>query len=164
MGTLKKALVIRPKLWYKYSMLDKQYIAGFFDGEGYIGLIPHYTHKNCYTCAIKIAQTEKGFIILEELKKQFGGYIYGRKHEGNQSDSFYWELKSKNYVKNFIEYILPYLKIKNKQAELILEYTNLPRIHKLYNNYDQVKMDRKHQIASEIKKLNHRGKLLATTE
>lgn len=97
------------------SNIDIQYIAGFFDGEGYIGV------KGGNNLSVTLTNNHKG--ILEMIQLMFNGTLtapklYGLKH-GKEAWvlSFYGEK-----AKLFLEAICPCLVVKKNQAELALTY------------------------------------------
>jgi hypothetical protein len=106
------------------SKLTAAYMAGFVDGEGYISVYPYTReaergNRIYYKPIFKIANTDKK--IIEWCKASFGGWIYVRTPKSPQeSISYTWSTDSKN-----MEYILrsihPYLRIKKRQCELVLE-------------------------------------------
>lgn len=118
-------------------------------------------YDHIYIVAVKIAQIEEGLSVLAELQNNYGGFLYPRKtSQPNRRQSWAWELKTKKTLIPFLRDILPYLVVKRKQAELLLEYCEMPISHA---NYRTELRQRKHDIASEIKALIHNGKPVAET-
>jgi len=109
--------------------ISSKYIAGFFDGEGCIGI---YNRKDRYngTCSrIQLTQnkTKESSFILKYLLKKYGGNLSEQKTlSGNIK--YNWQLNPKG-TENFLKEILPYLILKRKQALLILMWIkNRPKI------------------------------------
>lgn len=97
------------------------YIAGFVDGEGYIGIISDERRTNhrrttSYTCVLKIANTNKE--IIDWFHRSYGGTIHDREMKENQKHAYCWTLAGPKLVP-FLEKIHPYLKIKKQQAEIV---------------------------------------------
>lgn len=165
MDNPQEGLVFRPTLWYNDTM-SEEYIAGLIDGEGYLGIIPvkrNDTVNPCYSPAIKIALTgETGEQALQPIKNRFGGYLKTRRRltKGGRVVHTY-EIYGKKSVRTLLLAIKPHLIVKQAQAKLLLEYTELPAIHPKYNNFDQSLLDRKQELYREMKKLKQP---LATTE
>jgi len=103
------------------SKIQSAYIAGFVDGEGYISLKRNVRgDQTFYVPIVKIASTDE--IIIQWFKDSFGGWYYKRvpKNGENHKDSYYWTLTGKP-LKPFLLTMLPYLKLKKKQCELVLK-------------------------------------------
>jgi hypothetical protein len=109
--------------------ISKQYIAGFFDGEGSIGI---YGRKNRYNGACLRTQltqnkTQESLYILSNLKEVYGGNISEQKTLSG-GIKYNWQLNPKG-VKTFLEDIEPYLICKKPQAKLALYWLkNKPKI------------------------------------
>lgn len=91
--------------------MDKEkiaYTAGFFDGEGYIGL--GFRGR----LEIRVVNTNKD--VLELFQKWWGGNIYTRKPQKNRKISYDWILLENEKVAKFIESIYPYLVVKKNQV------------------------------------------------
>lgn len=141
------------------SKLTASYLAGFIDGEGYFGIYPVRQGKHFISC-VKVANTNKE--IIEWLHSSFGGFFYTRHFQSKSKDAHTWTLTDKRVVP-FIEKIVPYLKIKRPQAELVLKREKLKL--KLKNMGERKGMVYPVNILKEIencyleiRKLNHRGK------
>ena len=99
-------------------MLSREYIAGLFDGEGSVTIgctkksrtnwafVPHASLANNYKP------------ILELLQKEFGGYIGP---VGGKSRCWALNFTTKA-AKDFLLVILPFLVIKKKQAEILVDF------------------------------------------
>ena len=139
--------------------ISPEYIAGFIDGEAYLGiyLTPN---KKTYITAVKVAQTAQGYEVLEYLREIYGGHIDTRtSKQPNHQDSKTWVIKSKKGILKLLEDILPFLIVKREQAELMKEYCELPILHPLYT--DPKKIARGKEIAEQMLRLK---RPLATTE
>ena len=111
------------KLGYE---LEKAYWAGFIDGEGSIMISKHLNKDGFHKCPtyqvrLDVATTNKE--IMEKLKSFAKcGWLTKRvfKKE-NQKDAFYWGCKADKAI-NFLKELLPYIKLKRKQIELVIEF------------------------------------------
>lgn len=116
------------------NYITTDYIAGLIDGEGYIGLWKKPTRSTVhaiqgYQPGIKIAMVGADE-LLYALQDEFGGYIeYRKSTKPNQRDSVCWTIRNKARTAEFIEYIMPHLVLKKKQAELLLEFCRLGILH-----------------------------------
>ena len=101
----------------KMTSEELAYIAGFFDGEGYIGVIEyHNTHK------LLVTVTNTDDSIPNLLKDFFGGTIHVY-WDGNPKHRtrYTWRLDSKKAVV-FLSAIQPYARQKSKHIRLALEF------------------------------------------
>ena len=116
------------------NKITKQYIAGFFDGEGSIGI---YSRKDRYNGACLRTQltqnkTKESFSILSFLKNKYGGNLSEQKTSLN-GIKYNWQLNPKG-VKKFLEDIEPYLICKKSQAKLALYWLkNRPKVKRENN-------------------------------
>ena len=119
------------------SETEKAYIAGIIDGEGCVGV--HKGKGNSLVPRVQIANTQMN--LLTWLLERIGtGYIHRTEYTSNYYD-----------VKPLLEATLPYLIIKKKQAELVLEFLNLRLSRdKWFDPFTQ----REIEIREELKKLN----------
>jgi hypothetical protein len=92
------------------------YLAGFFDGEGSIGI------TKSLVLQITVSNTRR--VALDIYKQYFGGSITETKRSGNHNDIFVWKIDAKK-AELFILTIKPFLKQKSVQAQLALEFRKL---------------------------------------
>jgi hypothetical protein len=111
--------------------LSLEYIAGLFDGEGYITV-----NKNKKAFIPVVGIKMNGFNLLKKLHNEFGGYFYQRKNYINRPLTE-WTLKGAFQVIPFLKKIEPFLIIKKEQAQLCLELCNTFSIRK--SNGDWIK-------------------------
>lgn len=107
------------------------YLAGMIDGDGSIMLtIQNHsgsTLHHYYVPTIKIVGTDK--VAIQSIAVDFAGSYYIDLNKGYGKDgskrlhSVSW--RAQLMVKTILENILPYLRIKKAQAELLLDYCNL---------------------------------------
>ncbi len=105
----------------KLSNIESAYLAGFLDADGsiYVQLKPNKTYKYKFQVAVNVVfyQSVKEKQFMYSLKKIVkSGYIRERKDSmveyiiGNQKS-----------IKDILNYLKPYLRLKIRQAELALE-------------------------------------------
>jgi hypothetical protein len=109
--------------------LSLEYIAGLFDGEGYITV-----NKNKKTFIPIIGIKMNGFNLLKKLNTEFGGYFYQRKKYINRPLTE-WTLRGAFQVIPFLKKIEPFLIIKKEQAQLCLELCNTYSIRNSQNEW-----------------------------
>lgn len=139
------------------SIINIDYIRGFVDGEGYLGIMKwkrseKYTY---YVPIVKIAQTEKNITVLNEIKHFLcGGYMDFQQREGDNHDNYFCLVfKGIKNVKYFINKISK-LYIKQPQLEILKEFCNMS-----HNIKERKTMRyREAELYEMIINLNKRGK------
>ena len=109
--------------------LSLEYIAGLFDGEGYITV---NNNKGNFVPTVGIKMN--GFNLLKSLNIKFGGYFYQRKKYINRPLTE-WTLRGALQVSNFLTQIEPFLIIKKEQAQLCLELCKTYSIRNSQNKW-----------------------------
>lgn len=139
------------------KFVDIKYFAGFFDGEGYIGLIINNTNKSP-TPYLSVQVTNTNLKILEEFKKKFNGSITKNKmYKPNHTQSYRWIVTAIKAVK-FIKEISPYLVIKKSQATLAVKFQSILRSKGGYKRNRLTKQEIKERMLyyEEMKIFNKR--------
>lgn len=141
-------------------MISKQYLAGFVDGEAYLGIRKHTNTQSrtgfYYNVCVKIAQKTSADAILYEFQKVFGGYLSHRKHTGNQNDSTMWEISGVKNVGKFLNALSIYFIVKKPQAEILKEYVKFGKANSNIKRSNEV-MAKREELYKKILLLNHRG-------
>jgi hypothetical protein len=113
--------------------MDKSYLAGYFDGEGTIGV---YRSKGCkdpryksgyksgsWVRTVAVINTFRG--VLEELHKTFGGTLRKSRNSSlTKKQCYQWTIGSKDDIRDFLDTILPYLREKREQALVMLDFVD----------------------------------------
>ncbi len=136
------------------------YWAALLDGEGWIGLSKdNRPNRSRYGFEFRPRVgicLGKGGHILEELKEKYGGGTFLRDRKNPKWRNITsWQLRSSGVVV-FLGDILPYLKIKRRHAELLLEFFEVQGPNRMNALYPEVKQ-RQIEIYNELKQLNARG-------
>ena len=143
--------------------ISKQYIAGFIDGEGYLGILKLANKAvklgYIYSPCVKIAQRTKDALPLQEIQKLYGGFIEDRKITNLKwQPSVLLSIKGIANVAKILNDIDEYLIIKKPQAKLIKEFISLgcarggkdcPDNTDLYLQRDE--------LYTQLRKLNYKG-------
>lgn len=98
--------------------INLYYFAGFFDGEGSIGIMNSRVRLNWspeYRLQISIGQNDGG--TMDWIIENFGGHL----HKVKRDNSYIW-LTSNKHAYKLLKIILPYLKYKKPQAELAIQF------------------------------------------
>ena len=111
------------------SPVERAYIAGYFDGEGSVGLYPK---KSGFALKVTIAQRKPEVLLW--LHSLFGGAFVTvlRPERGNT----YYELRleSRELVLPLLRIIAPYVKEKREQVDLVLAHYDGARTTEESNN------------------------------
>jgi len=139
------------------------YLAGFFDGEAYFGLMKtkkgnkkewHSKRDYYYLPVIKVASVDKEIIIW--LKDSFGGTMETRVFKNkNQKTAYTWSLRGTKQAEKIIRKVYPFLRIKQKPAEVLLKFFKTISYGKPIKTFVNEERD---NLYKEIRKLNFRGK------
>lgn len=112
--------------------ITPQYIAGFIDGEGYLGIRKHTTNKctlgHHHHIVVKVAQLEKAKEPLVRIMERYGGTISKPRMDGNRRPCVMWELVNSKAVQALLDDIQEYLIVKQPQAELLREFIAVGKI------------------------------------
>jgi len=133
----------------------KFYLAGLFDGEGYIGITRMVSQKGyigyCLYAGVNMVDKEPP----ELFHKYFGGSLNLRQAYKDPATrpTWRWQVESKKAYE-FITILQPCLRVKKQKAKLAIAYQQM----KKHYNYKPVK-ERDAEINAywEMKKLNRRG-------
>lgn len=104
---------------------DYYYLAGIFDGEGCFCISKRGPQLNSdkaqpYRCVMTIIITDK--VLIDWLEITFGGTAYEYLPENiNHSKRYDWSIRGKK-LETLLEILIPKLKIKQRQAMLVLEF------------------------------------------
>lgn len=141
----------------KLSHDEAVYVAGMFDGEGtftiYIkGCI--ITSGNGVTPPLRpiISLVNTSQPLIKWLRPRLGNCTLKKPHTKTRKAVYILQIARLMDIKTLLEQISPYLIVKKKQAELLLEFCNL-RLQGKWREYNP----RLWEIAKEIRKLNRRG-------
>ena len=101
---------------------QKAYLAGFLDGDGsiYVRLKPNPTYRfgyqvSPYIVLFQSSRDREKFSLICEMVKSFG-------HLRERNDGICeFVINKKDAIREFLAFVKPYILLKAKQAELILE-------------------------------------------
>jgi hypothetical protein len=145
--------------------LTPQYIAGFIDGEGYLGIIKKSDKRSPlghhYKVCIKIAQVTRSAEVLFLIKEIYGGNISKTRQPLNKKHRPSMTLEFTNCVRilRILDDLQPYLIVKSEQAKILREYVNMQKQTPTNRNETDAMRE---ALYNKIRGLNNRG--LAETE
>jgi intein-encoded DNA endonuclease-like protein len=156
----------------KLSKEEKAYIAGFLDGDGsiHVRLKPNSTYRYRFQVSPNIVfyQSEKETNYLKWLHKLIGrGYL--RKRNDGIVEYILGDIES---IGELIKNTLPYLKLKQRQARLMLEILEIKqniksamdflRLAKKIDVFQKINYSKKRiQNSLEVEKVLKKERLLA---
>ena len=113
------------------------YLAGFMDGEGSFSITKHFAKTKQlsgnvttnWRHAVQVTISNTNREVLEWIVENFGGAIHTRKMYMTAKQGYSWKPKTYKEGEIFILSILPYLRIKRKQAMIALSYYRLAGLH-----------------------------------
>ena len=98
-------------------MISWEYIAGFFDGEGYVGEIFHNRGL-----AYRLSISNNNFDVLSKIQEFVG---YGQAIQVGKTSmgrpTYVYLVQDAFGVASFLSSVLPYLIVKRERAEQVLE-------------------------------------------
>jgi hypothetical protein len=144
------------------------YLAGIFDGEGSFYFNLHkwtperpYSQGRYYSWGAEIANNDKN--LLEWIKSRFGGNLMVLKRHGANVQIPYRLMFRKSEFLSLLPKIMPYLIVKKRRAELLLEFASSrkknPRNTKNGQLIPNPYSKRELEIIKEVYALNQRGKI-----
>jgi len=104
---------------------DKAYIAGLIDGEGTITIGRRRHGKKSkspwyYQPIISMGNTNRA--IVDFIGERYSGWVMARKPGNEKYKEWYqWFIRRDNMI-SFLQDILPYLRFKRPQAEIVLQF------------------------------------------
>lgn len=138
------------------SEAEKGYIAGIIDGEGCIGAYEVMKESgNTYISTyISVVNTDRRLVDYLHGVIGMGSVGKHRKANGNHKASFQFRVFP-GQTKQFLEVILPYLKLKCEQANLVMELNDMHR----YSNgkHGRFYPERQYEILDRLRELNVKG-------
>jgi len=97
--------------------LTHAYVAGIMDGEGCISAAFSPTGKPIY----RIRMGNNNFSLIKFFVSLYGGWFHTTLAHDNTKEFYTWELTKQKQREAFLLQVLPYLRTKNPQAEILLE-------------------------------------------
>jgi hypothetical protein len=131
------------------------YLAGIIDGEGCIYIQRRKTKCGwSYFPRFQVTNTNRN--LMEWIKNTFGGLIYDkpRKHINPK-----WKMQiewftTRELLDKLLIFIIPYLVIKRKQAEIMIEFRNSFKKTKRGQTVPEDIQDYRLSCMNKIKELN----------
>ena len=119
---------------------DLIYLAGIVDGEGCVS-VSYKTKARHERIRLTVSNTDRN--LIDWLTSRVGGCVSKNQGRGNRKPAYHWEVYTDNAFKLLTE-LLPYLKLKKRQAELCLQF--------------HTDKSKRAWITKQIRRMNKRGK------
>lgn len=110
------------------TVAERAYIAGFFDGEGHVG-IRHQTLSK--TSIVRVDIGQKRPAVLYWIAEYFPAKI----HHDTKTDMYRWQISGSTPVKCFLRLVQPYLRVKLQEVDEALSFL------KNRDNYSREEVD-----------------------
>ena len=105
---------------------ERAYIAGFFDGEGSVGI---YRYRNSFAATVTLVQ--KNPAVLLWIQSIFGGTLCVKKPEhvvSTETDMcFQLRYTSRNDVYVFLHTIRAHIRVKKDQVDAVFDFFKTPK-------------------------------------
>jgi len=138
------------------TQIELGWIAGFIDGEGYIGVQEYKTRRKhpSFKCAIQISNTDEVMILKAQRIFQKIGvnpylrvYQYGLNNRPKSKTVWILVVGKMHKIVQVLESVNPYLTgMKKERADLILEYCQSRLKHWVRGSHNNVISEREAQI------------------
>lgn len=139
-----------PKQIQELSIVQRAYLAGLIDGEGHIS-----TYKRWIEPVVGIANCNKK--LMEQVRQLVAGRIIKTVPRKKKWKTMYQvRVVRIRDIKALLEQVLPFLIVKKRQAELMLELCNLKLSSEEHTFREEMKSRILH-ISEELHNLNRRG-------
>jgi len=152
--------------------IDLAYAAGIIDGEGCIYISRHKRiNRENFTLALKVNVIMCDLEVIDWFKKTFNGDLFGggvykmppNKKSNQCRPSYMWGISNSGAI-NFLKMVLPYLKLKTKQAQEAIKFEKtLFAFDRHAKNgtflpIPEGLLEQREKIKKQIMSLNRRGK------
>ena len=131
---------------------EAAYLAGFIDADGHIGIMRRTRHSASRTYKylrpiVQIGQSKRE--ILDWISDLVGGAV-----SVNCSRGFYNLRLHAGTVRWLLPQLLPYLKVKKRQAEIVLQFTEWSAVTSNGHRLSDYELARREGLHAECKVLN----------
>lgn len=100
--------------------ISPQYVAGFFDGEGCVGLYRNSGGTKTYRPRARFTNTNRK--VLVEIQNKYGGCLYSAKSDKGENFIHRLDISRKDALHKLFEEIREYLVIKDTQVDVLMDY------------------------------------------
>lgn len=140
--------------------ISTEYIAGFFDGEGSIGIkrTNRESGISSYTLQVQVCQVNP--VVLFYLKEKYGGSVQVHQNNERSRPAHHWTIWADKALA-FIQEIQPHLLIKYEQAALAVEFMRIRKEIPIHKHLPKLRrgygLSKRRSCYEQMKILNRRG-------
>jgi len=138
---------------------QKGYLAAFLDGEGGIQLTRNFRRNREYKLALHpcVYFTNTNEVVIRQMRQWLGCGCVTRKRSENprHKDTFALSITGTRNVLALLDVVRPYLIVKQRQADLLIEYCKSRLRH--YRSGDRRFNKRELEIYTKLRRLNMKG-------
>lgn len=145
--------------------VERAYTAGILDGEGWIGIVAEVLNgkdgsrrSHRFGVGVAVSMTDTG--AIEYIQRVSGaGCINAERRDGDHKDTNKWRCQ-RTKVKALLEEVLPYLRVKQRQASLVIRFLELQDWGKANGHKGLALSDVPAALAiyQQVRELNRKGK------
>lgn len=137
----------------RLSKAEIAYVAGLFDGEGCI----NFTNSNNDVTYLRVLVSNTNYEILKYLQDTFGGSISElKKASPKWKQGYQWSLNWAAALA-FVDKIRPWLKIKQKQAQVVYAFAELKKVQRKKKISQEKYLEALELLKQQLTTLNAKG-------
>ncbi len=141
------------------SELDLAYIAGFVDGEGCISISKSSSRgsrNTTYGPNVDITNTNKEILLTIQKILRLGSLESQKRYSSKHKPAWNLDFKA-GEAKQLLLLIRPYLRLKKRQADLLLEFLETSQHRNQFNPLTVEEAALRDVMYEEMRELNKRG-------
>jgi hypothetical protein len=137
-------------------MLTPAYVAGLLDGEGCLTVSRRLRRsKRSFQPTVVIQMAHEDLIL--ELQSQYGGTLARKQQKSHWAVQWSWTLGGEKSIRALLEEVLPFLVVKRRQAEILLEYFGARSQMGLTRHRTEEERDQLEEMCVKIQHENRKG-------
>ena len=137
------------------EVLDLAYMAGLFDGEGYISIRYQMQRRKYDTYSLMVGINMVDKEAIELFMDSFGGVMKLRESKNeNWRPQYRWRIESSSAYE-LLKTLSPFMILKKEKAELAILFQESK---KTYNYRSREEKDSEKRLFLDMRVLNRRGK------
>ena len=139
----------------KISKTDLAYFAGLMDGEGCFSLRNPRGKSITPIVQIKMKKAKK---LIKYFHKIFGGSYYIERTKLYYGNNYVIHWTHRKEIKYLLKQIIPFLRLKQKQAKVVMDFLPLLNCHGYNKSLTQKEINARQKLYLKIRYLNRRSR------
>ena len=136
------------------------YAAGYFDGEGCISTKSGKKRPVRYWTPILAIVSRGSIESVQLMESLFGGKVSQWYTKRDEKMFYHWQLQNSAGIKRCLKLMLPFLKIKKKQAELTIRIcerilVGVKNKKGRGNRLSENEVEKRQELTNKVRELNH---------